>query len=456
MGAPDLETRRRVLALIKQHGWNATSFQVLEPGFHYWLDGDDACVGYVDTGSAWVVAGAPIAPADRLAEVAARFSAAAAAQGRRVCCFGTEARFQELTKWPALRIGDQPVWAPRDWETGVRESKSLREQLRRARAKGVSVRALEVAELAPGHAIRTQLDALIARWLATKEIAPMGFVVQLDPFSFPEEKRYFVAMRDDAIVGFLAVIPIYARAGWFLEDLLRDPSAPNGTTELMIDAAMRAAGEAGVAHVTLGLAPLAGDVSPWLRFARRWGRALYDFEGLHAFKSKLKPRTWDPIYLAYQPRRSGMLAVVDALTAFARGGLLRFGIKTLLRGPSIVVRALAALLVVWTLVLALPASARWFPSPVWQWGWVAFDVVLGAALFSLSRRWRHRLATIVAIAVTADAVVTAAQAAIFNAPRMRGLFDLFVIAIAVAAPTVAAVLLWHARAHRQVLQRAPT
>lgn len=451
----EVETRRRVLALIKQHGWNATSFQILEPGFHYWLDGDDACVGYVDTGSAWVVAGAPIAPAERLAEVAARFSAAAAARGRRVCCFGTESRFGEMTQWPALRIGDQPVWAPHDWEVGVRESKSLREQLRRARAKGVSVRALEVAELAPGHTIRTQLDALIARWLATKEIAPMGFVVQLDPFSFPEEKRYFVATRDNAIVGFLAVIPIYARAGWFLEDLLRDPTAPNGTTELMIDAAMRAAGEAGVTHVTLGLAPLAGDVSPWLRFARRWGRVLYDFEGLHAFKSKLKPRTWDPIYLSYPPRRSGMLAVVDALTAFARGGLLRFGIKTLLRGPSIVVRALAALLVVWTVVLALPVSARWFPSPVWQWGWVAFDVVLGVALFSLARRWRHRLATIVAIAVTADAVATAAEAAIYNAPRVEGLLDLFVIAIAVAAPTTAAVLLWHARAHRQVLRRAP-
>jgi hypothetical protein len=195
-----------------------------------------------------------------------------------------------------------------------------------------------------------------------------------------------VAVRDDAIVAFLAIIPIYARAGWFLEDLLRDPSAPNGTTELVIDAAMRAAGEAGVAHVTLGLAPLAGDVSPLLRVARRWGRPLYDFEGLHAFKSKLKPRAWDPIYLSHPPRRSGVLAVVDALTAFARGGLLRFGIKTLLRGPSIVVRALAVLLVVWTVLLALPVSARWFPAPVWQWGWVA----LVAALFALATRWRHR------------------------------------------------------------------
>ena len=49
----------RVLDLLRQHGWNATSFQVLEPGFEYWFDAD-ACVAYVDTGRAWVAAGAPI------------------------------------------------------------------------------------------------------------------------------------------------------------------------------------------------------------------------------------------------------------------------------------------------------------------------------------------------------------------------------------------------------------
>lgn len=451
MSPEEVEIRRRVLGLIQRHGYNSTSFQILEPGFRYWVDGDDACVGYVDTGAAWVVAGAPIAPAERVAEVAARFVAAARAQGRRVCCFGTETRFNELVSWPALRIGDQPVWAPDDWQAAVRSSRSLREQLRRSRAKSVVVRQLEVAELQPGHATRAQLDALITRWLATKQIAPMGFLVQLDPFSFPEEKRYFVAQRDGTIVGFLAAIPIYARAGWFLEDLLRDPGAPNGTTELLIDAAMRAAGEAGAAHVTMGLAPLAGDVSPWLRFARRWGRALYDFEGLHAFKSKLKPREWDPVYLSYPRGRSGVFAVVDTLTAFARGGLLRFGIQTLLRGPSIVVRALAALLVVWTALLALPTSTRWFPSPAWQWGWVAFDALLIVALFVLAQRWRPRLGTAVAIAVTADAVATAAEATFYNLPRIHSLADALVIAVAVAAPTTAAVLLWHARAHRQVL-----
>src|SRR6185369_6681748 len=75
--------RERVLALVRRHGHNATCFQVLESGFSYWFDGDDACVAFVDTGKAWIVAGAPIAPIARLAAVAEGFVAAARAADRR-------------------------------------------------------------------------------------------------------------------------------------------------------------------------------------------------------------------------------------------------------------------------------------------------------------------------------------------------------------------------------------
>ncbi|MGZ3457818.1 MAG: phosphatidylglycerol lysyltransferase domain-containing protein, partial [Archangium sp.] len=106
----------RVLELLKRHGWNATSFQVLEPGYSYWFDGEDACVAYVDTGKGWVVAGAPIASHERIPEVSARFEAHAAASGRRLCFFATEQRLLEATPLKALSIGEQPVWDPRRWE----------------------------------------------------------------------------------------------------------------------------------------------------------------------------------------------------------------------------------------------------------------------------------------------------------------------------------------------------
>ena len=63
--------------------------------------------------------------------------------------------------------------------------------------------------------------------------------------------------------------------------------------------------------MTLGLVPLAGRRRAWLRAARRLGRALYDFDGLRAFKAKLAPRAWDPIFLAYPPGRSARVRAVS-------------------------------------------------------------------------------------------------------------------------------------------------
>jgi phosphatidylglycerol lysyltransferase len=441
--------RARVLRLLRAYGWNATSFQVLEPGFRYWFDRDDACVGYVDTGKTWVVAGAPIAPRERLGDVARSFAARAAAAGKRVAFFATESRFQEAVGWQAFRIGDQPVWAPEDWNTTLQSSRSLREQLRRARAKGVKVRRLAAAELTPAHPMRGRIESLISRWLGTRPMAPMGFLVQVHPYTFPEERHCFIAEVEERLMGFLGVIPIYARGGWFFEDFLRDPAAPNGTVELLIDAGMRAAATNGTPFVTLGLLPLAGEVGAPLRAFRRWGTLLYDFDGLHAFKARFKPRAWDPIYLSYPPGQSSWRAIIDTLTAFSQSGLLAFGTQTLLRAPAIVTRALAVCLVPWTVLLSLPASRWWFPSETNRWAWVAFDAAVFVALYRLSQRWNTRLAVVLASVIALDAALTLLQAVAYDLPLRHTPLDLGVMLVAVVAPSSAAALLWAGRAHRR-------
>ena len=321
----------RVLSLLRRHGWNATSFQVLEPGLRYHFDGDDACVAYVDTGRALVVAGAPIAPDGRIGAVALRFAAFARRCGRRVSFFAVVDRFLEAAPFTAIQVGEQPAWDPVAWPEILRGSRSLREQLRRARAKEVRVRPLPPDEIEPA---RAEIEQLIARWLGTRQMAPMGFLVQVQPFVLPAERRYFVAEHAGRTVGFLAAVPIYARAGWFFEDLLRDPSAPNGTNEALVDAAMRQVAAEGSRYVTLGMAPLAG-VSGLLGSVRRLTGRLYDFSGLAAFKAKLRPQAWEPIYLAHPRGERGLMALYDVLAAFARGGLLRFGIATVLRMPAL-------------------------------------------------------------------------------------------------------------------------
>lgn len=335
-----LSPRERARLFVRAHAWNATSAQVLGPGYRYWFDDDGrGCVAYQDTGSAWVVAGAPICAAAHRSVLVEAFAAAAADAGRRVVFFGAEQDLARQRGLQALLVGEQPVWNPQRWPETVRGSRSLREQHRRARAKGVRVRRLAPAE-ALG-AMRPRLEALVQRWLESRPMTAMGFVVRPGIDSASRDRRFYVAERGGAVCAALVCLPVPARNGWLFEHLLRDPDAVNGTTDLLVDLAMRDLAQDGATYATLGLAPLSGDVNRWLRLARRLGTPLYRFEGVWRFKARLRPHRWDPIYVVAPARRAAtLLGVLDSLRAFAGGSLWRFGLRTLRRDPGLPLRAL--------------------------------------------------------------------------------------------------------------------
>ncbi len=449
----------RAMALIAQYGRTGTAFQLLGRGLAHWFDGDRGMVAYFDTGSAWVAAGEPIAaPADTLA-VGEGFIDAAARHGRRACFFATEGILASSPRFRRMQIGEQPVWDPMQWGDEVQGHASLREQLRRARAKGVTVRRLVPSDFATTAApLRASLDALVTRWHAARPMAAMHFLVDVAPFDHAEARQVLIAEREGAngvrdVVALLSLAPVPARGGWLFEHLLRDPAAPNGTSELLIDTAMRALADDGVRWVTLGLAPLSGEVNAWLRAARQLSRPFFNFAGLAAFKRKLRPRQWEPMYLAFPHESVGAVAMLDGLRAFADGSVFRFGVRTALRGPTPLLQFLEWLLVPWTLLLILAPVFPWFPSRAVQVAWVCFDVALFAAM-RWQRHTRERwLARVVAIALSADAVLTIVQAVWWNASRVRGAADVAVLMVACTGPLIAAVVLWGAVRRMGALQQ---
>jgi lysylphosphatidylglycerol synthetase-like protein (DUF2156 family) len=321
----------RARALVAAHGWNATSGQVLAPGYRYWFDASGAGVAYADTGRAWVAAGAPLAPAGELADVAARFVAAARANRRRACLFATEPRFVEVAGAAGFRatvIAQQPEWDCAAWPETVARHRGLREQLRRARAKEVAVRAVPLAALRTDAGLRAEIDDVTRGWLAGRSMAPLGFLGALHLHDPHGERLAFVAERAGRVVATASVLAVPARRGWLVEHAPRRADAPNGTTELIVDAVMRAAIDAERDWITLGMAPLAGPVAWPLRAARWLGRPLYSFDGIRAARARLHPARWTPLYLSVPDGQSTLATFADILTVFARGSLIRYAAST--------------------------------------------------------------------------------------------------------------------------------
>lgn len=326
-----VEETAQARALVLEHGWNATAFQIVNPGFQLWFSSSrDAVAGLVEYAGVWVVAGAPVAAVDRLEAVVEELEADAGKAGCAVCYFGAEARLEAIGRRSGrhtlVLLGAQPVWDPAGWPERPQRIASIRAQLHRARNKEV-----EVSEWAPEKAhASAALHRCLAQWLATRGLPPLHFLVEPSTLSRLTARRVFVAQRKGVPVAYLVASPVPARRGWLVEQCVRGTAAVNGTTDLLVDAAMRAFAIDGSCFATLGMAPLSrradgsADKSPiWLRGVLGWvrahGRRFYNFDGLDHFKARLRPDRWDPVYAIVDRPRFTPRALWAIAGAFSGG-----------------------------------------------------------------------------------------------------------------------------------------
>lgn len=323
---------RRARNLVMKYGWNATSYQIVNPGIQHWFArGGDAVVGYVRAAGTRVVAGAPVCSVDRLADVTREFENDASSNGERIVYFGAEKRledrFRRDTGHSMVLLGAQPAWDPASWLQTAESHSSLRAQFNRAVNKGVAI-----AEWTPDEAARSiELRRVLESWLSARALPPLHFLVEPSTLERLHDRRVFVATRTQSneknIVAFAVLSPVPARNGWLVEQFPRLPNAPNGTVELLMREAVRTIAREGASYVTLGLAPLARHVDTdiqeprWLRtlltLLRDYGRRFYNFEGLEKFKSKFGPDDWEPVYAINHGSRFSPRALYAIAGAFA-------------------------------------------------------------------------------------------------------------------------------------------
>ncbi len=322
---------QRARELVLRYGWNATSYQILNPAMEHWFSKEgDAVVGFVRRGLFQVVAGAPVCAEERLAAIVAEFEEAALERSDRVCYFGAANRLctvlRSLPTHAEIVIGAQPIWNPQEWPALLKKHSSLRAQINRARNKGVAVHEWDALDRSQHAALQTCLED----WLATHPFPTLRFLTEPVDLGEMRDRRLFVASSDDSVLGFLIATPVPDRNGWLIEQIVRGRAAPNGMAELLVGTAIESLGADGAEYVTLGLAPLSqraetdtGANASWMRLLltliRAHGKRFYNFDGLDAFKAKFRPDSWEPLYAISNEKHFSFAALYAIAAAFSEG-----------------------------------------------------------------------------------------------------------------------------------------
>ena len=342
-----LTTRRRsrlsdptgeLLCLQTLYGYNPYSLASIGRGALVWSTPDiDGCVIYRESGRVWLVAGDPLAPLEDMPELAQQFAAFAKRKNRVVAFVPASAEFARQINpddFTVVKVGASPYFDLKTWNPRGDCAKKLRAGVNQARRAGVEV---EMISERIDESRKKETAQLCMSWLSSRRSATtFGWLMALDPFLHSEYKKYFAACVKGKLVGFLAASPIPARRAWYLEDVLREPDAPQGTATLLVVEALSKLKAEGVTLATLGTSLFATDgpndvpgtehhvIERALRLASQSLKGFYNFEGLRRFKGKFVPSWWESEYALGQravvmpPRVS--YAIVRALVP---GGVLQ-------------------------------------------------------------------------------------------------------------------------------------
>jgi phosphatidylglycerol lysyltransferase len=292
-------------------------------------DDRSAFVMYAVQGRTWVALGDPVGPDDRLTGLVRLFL-------ERCADFGALPVFYEVTAANLHRYADFGLTfvklgeeAKVDLTTftlvGPQAAKH-RQALRRVEKEGGTFRIIDAANVPP---ILAELRAVSDDWLAEKSGGEKGF--SLGFFDDDYIKRFPIAVveREGRIQAFANLWPGPQQIELSIDLMRYNGDAPKGVMEALLVYLMQWAKEQGYQRFALGMAPLSGfeqsPVAPvWNRigaFLYEHGEAVYNFQGLRAYKEKFNPG-WEPHYLAYPGglRLPRILADVSALVA---GGYAR-------------------------------------------------------------------------------------------------------------------------------------
>ena len=283
-----------------------------------------AFVMYGVQGRTWVALRDPVGPKNQMARLVQEFL-------ERCDDFGGVPVFYEISKaymylyadfgLTFVKLGEEARVDLTAFTLQGGQASRYRQALRRLEKDGATFRIVDRADVP---AIMDQLRAVSDDWIAEKASAEKGFSLGFFDEAYLSRFPIAVVERGGRIEAF-ANLWLGGDKEEVSIDLMRyRRDAPKGIMEPLFVHLIQWGHQQGYRWFILGMAPLSGfESSPiasiWNRlgaFLYEHGEAVYNFQGLRAYKEKFNP-VWEPLYLAYPGglRLPRIMADVSALVA---------------------------------------------------------------------------------------------------------------------------------------------
>ncbi len=319
----------RRLRLVETHGYNGLALLTLDAGWRYFEPPEfEGFIPYELHRGTAVACGDPVCSDEDLPALITAFAEYCAGRKWRFTFVGMSARAGKVAVdlgFRVVKVGEEPFLDLNRRNLNGDAAKKARSAINLARRTGITVE--EYTH--PSPAIDGEIEEVSREWANSRRALPMGFLLRSRPLVNREHKRTFIASHQGRIVGVLTAAPAPGRHLLYVEEVLRRPDSPYGTTELLVGAARQAAAESGFQLFSLGVAPLQGATEqPYGRFRLLRGligtiydRAgfIYSFRSLNHWKKKFAPTFCEDSFVVY--RGALLPAALAILAAFAPEGL---------------------------------------------------------------------------------------------------------------------------------------
>jgi len=288
--------------VLQAHGHNPVSWLGQWGTQLFWPE-REVVVPYEVTRRVAIVLGDPIGPPER-ARAAVEAFASHCERHDWINAF-YQAENPELYRslgYRLIPVGSDAVVRPAGFSLSGKRKADLRYAVRRCEREGIRFQLLPGPEAWERHS--DQLRTVSTSWFRTGKGPEMRFSLgTLETVRDPATTTGLAFAPGGDLPAFVTWLPVPARRGWTLDLMRRRPDAPNGLMEALIVHSLEQAALAGLAEVSLGVAPLSLSGFPTSISTRLLGRVYGRLDRFRSgrtltkFKAKFAPH-WEPRYLA--------------------------------------------------------------------------------------------------------------------------------------------------------------